>query len=99
MSRQQRREKVLPAYRVRIEQLGESQGGLINPSADYSLALMSFVGVFIAWCVAVLLSGEPDPGHPPGAGRAPQRGRAGRGGRDGGSVTRPTEAPARGDRS
>lgn len=58
VNRQQRRENVLPAYRVRVEQLGDSQGGQINSSADYSLALMSFVGVFIAWCVLVLLSGS-----------------------------------------
>lgn len=41
--------------RVEIEQLGEAQGGLINQSASRSVAVATFIAVFIAWCFGIFL--------------------------------------------
>lgn len=47
-----------PQARVVIRQLGSANGGVVDGGISKSLALMTFVAVFVLWCVLILLSGR-----------------------------------------
>jgi hypothetical protein len=51
----QARGSVRAASKVELRQLGGARGALVNPSASETLALLVFVGVFVFWCIIVLL--------------------------------------------
>jgi hypothetical protein len=42
--------------RVVVRQLGSATGGVVDAGIDKSLAGMAFIGVFLAWCVLILLA-------------------------------------------
>jgi hypothetical protein len=44
--------------RVVIRQLGHANGGIVNGGISKALAGMAFVGVFLLWCILVLLAGR-----------------------------------------
>jgi hypothetical protein len=47
-----------PQSRVVIRQLGQANGGVVNGGISKSLAAMAFIGVFVVWCILVLLAGR-----------------------------------------
>jgi len=47
---------VRPSDRVVLRELGQAHGAVDAPSAAKSLALLAFVGVFVFWCVMILVS-------------------------------------------
>lgn len=47
-----------PQARVVIRQLGSANGGVVDGGISKSLALMTFVAVFVLWCVLILLGGR-----------------------------------------
>jgi hypothetical protein len=47
-----------PQARVVIRQLGSANGGVVDGGISKSLALMTFVAVFVLWCVLILLAGR-----------------------------------------
>jgi hypothetical protein len=44
--------------RVVIRRLGEAHGGVVNGGISKALAGMAFIGVFLVWCILVLLAGR-----------------------------------------
>jgi hypothetical protein len=42
------------SQRVEIRQLGQATGGMVDPTASKSMAVLAFVGVFAVWCWLVL---------------------------------------------
>lgn len=51
----QSRLDVPEARRVTIRQLGAATGGVVTEEVNRPLALLTFVGVFIGWCLLILL--------------------------------------------
>jgi zinc-ribbon domain len=49
------RKDTSPANRVELRQLGAARGGWVNQGASKPLAGMAFLGVFLGWCVVVIL--------------------------------------------
>ena len=49
------RQQVPPARRVTVRQLGKAQGGLVAKDVNRPLALLTTLGVFIGFCLLVLL--------------------------------------------
>lgn len=47
--------KVVGSRRVVIRQLGQATGSVDSPSASKTIAAMAFVGVFVLWCVLILV--------------------------------------------
>jgi hypothetical protein len=47
-----------PAQRVVIRQLGSASGGVVDGGISKAVALLTFVGVFVLWCVLVLVGGR-----------------------------------------
>lgn len=47
-----------PAQRVVIRQLGSASGGVVDGGISKAIAFMTFVGVFVLWCVLVLVGGR-----------------------------------------
>jgi hypothetical protein len=47
-----------PAQRVVIRQLGSASGGVVDGGISKSIAVMAFLGVFVLWCVLVLVGGR-----------------------------------------
>lgn len=76
----QRRQGVPEPRRVTVRQLGSAQGGVLAEEINRPLAILTFVGVFIAWCLLVLLGSsvarsmrelrENDNGERPASGNA-----------------------------
>jgi hypothetical protein len=52
----QQRQDVPPERRVTVRQLGAAQGGVVAEDINRPLAILTFVAVFIAWCLLVLLA-------------------------------------------
>jgi hypothetical protein len=48
--------QVPQGQRVEVRQLGEASGGVVDPSASKSIAILVFVGVFAVWCCLVLFT-------------------------------------------
>jgi hypothetical protein len=51
-------DKVPPASRVVIRQLGPASGGVVDGGISKSLAVLVFVGVLLLWCMLILLAGR-----------------------------------------
>ena len=47
--------KVRDSRRVVIRQLGQATGSVDSPSASKTLAVLAFIGVFVLWCVLILV--------------------------------------------
>ena len=47
-----------PQQRVVIRQLGSASGGVVDGGISKSVAFLAFVGVFVLWCVLVLVGGR-----------------------------------------
>ncbi len=47
-----------PAQRVVIRQLGSASGGVVDGGISKAVAFLTFVGVFVLWCVLVLVGGR-----------------------------------------
>ena len=48
-------ENTPPARRATFRQLGPAEGATVNPGASRQVAVLAFVAIFGAWCVALLL--------------------------------------------
>lgn len=51
----QRRQGIPEPRRVTVRQLGAAQGGVVAEEVNRPLAALTFVGVFVGWCLLVLL--------------------------------------------
>lgn len=51
----QAKQSIPRARRVQVRQLGQAEGGLVSESVNRTLALVTFTGAFIAWCLLILL--------------------------------------------
>jgi hypothetical protein len=47
-----------PAQRVVIRQLGSASGGVVDGGISKAIAFLTFIGVFVLWCVLVLVGGR-----------------------------------------
>ncbi|HXC45420.1 MAG TPA: hypothetical protein VNU24_02345, partial [Solirubrobacteraceae bacterium] len=47
-----------PAQRVVIRQLGSASGGVVDGGISKAVAFLTFLGVFVLWCVLVLVGGR-----------------------------------------
>lgn len=52
----QRRQGLKDSERLQLRQLGEPEGGIVNPGADRQVAVLVFIAAFLGWSVLVLLS-------------------------------------------
>lgn len=51
----QQRQGIPEVRRVTVRQLGAAQGGVLAEEINRTLALLTFIGVFVGWCLLVLL--------------------------------------------
>lgn len=56
VTRVQREEGLSPDQTVRLRPLGKATGGVVNPGVDRQIALLTFLGTLVIWCMAVLLA-------------------------------------------
>jgi len=52
----QSKAKISPATKIEIRQLGPATGAVVDGGIKKTLALMVFVGVFLLWCVLMLIA-------------------------------------------
>jgi hypothetical protein len=51
----QRTEGLKDSERLQLRQLGEPEGGIVNPGADRQVAIIAFMAAFLGWTVLVLM--------------------------------------------